>query len=172
MSKQTVLAILIATTLVLSACAPRVPKADYDAANAEILRLTEEKATLKAQVTDLTQDVADLQKKADQMQSTQDKLAAAQEELEDWRSLRCDHSWDEVMNVAIMNFLLPGYSGVPEYLYGYISITQWSSDPNWVFDDRQPFSVLLFDLDFKQTLVVDTVEDCIILNPEVFPFTE
>lgn len=180
---------LLVAALFLGACAPiasaagYVPKSDLDAANAKIQDLTTQLTTQKGltqtqtALADQAQaDKKDLSSKLDaanaNLSQKQSALDTAQKNSAQWNSLQCpNRTWDEAWNKISLIFPLTAYSDVPKEFVGYIGVTQWSTDPNWKLDTSQPYSVLMIDRDNKNSMIVDTVNDCVILNPAVFPFS-
>ncbi len=187
--KSSILSIFFISVILLSSCqflanaAGYVPQADLDAANAQVVDLNTQLSTANATIDELNtgnavkdQQLVDLQAQFEKAQVKVDEvsreLSQGQNTIKDWQSLQCDQSWDFVWNEAMMTYPLLDYPSVPEYLQYYLSITQWSTDPNWELDNSKDFSVLILDRDNEASMIVDTVNDCVILNPDVFRFLD
>lgn len=187
--KKSIFLFLSVFTIILVSCAPLanamgyVPQADLDAANKQVSDLNSKLTTANAEIEKLKtgdiqkdQQISSLQGEFDKAQkelkTVSNQLGQSQSTLEDWRSIQCEQSWEDVWYNAMFNFPLTDYSGIPEYFHFYLAVTQWSTDPEWKFDDSKDFSVIVFDRDDLPSMAIDTVNDCIIFNPDVFRFLE
>ncbi len=116
-------------------------------------------ASLKTQLKDQESLNTDLQGQLDQTNKQLDRFS----------SLICEQTWQFAMKTAAGYRPLANYPGVDQRLVPYIFVTQWGTKLG-PLDQSKPVSILLIDLDGTETLILDTTEDCIIANPEVFPF--
>ncbi len=167
-SVLSVMTIAVVTVLLVSACG--VNREDYDAAQAKITKLTGDNATLTEKNAQLTGQVADLQAQVEELKPLEARYDDAQEALASYEEIICDQPWDEPWNNAMMNFPFAKDPSIPESLWYMVSVTQWSHDPNWLLDEHKAVSVLLFDQEGDPALIMDAVRNCVIVNPEVYPF--
>ncbi len=174
--------LLISCTAVFSSLG-YVPRADLDAATKQVSDLNTKLTTANTEIEKLKtgnaeKDVklTDYQSQITEAQSDltkiKNQLSQSDLTLEDWKSLQCEQDWDMLWYKAIFSWPLTDYSNLPDYFHYYIAVTQWSTDPKWQLDDSKAFSVVLFDRDNDQSMAIDTVNDCVILNPDVFDFLE
>ena len=177
----TVLAFSLMSCQTVARAAGFVPQADLDAANKQVSELNTKLSDANTEIDKLKtgNSEKDLQLSSLQDQITQaqadltsvkNQLSQADLSLEDWKSLQCEQDWDMLWYKAIFTFPLADYSSLPDYYHYYLAITQWSTDPKWKFDDSKAFSVVVFDRDNDPSMAIDTVNDCVILNPDVFDF--
>lgn len=159
--------LLVAVFLSVAGCAS---KSELDAANVKVLELTEANATLRSEKTALEAEVKDLNTQLGDLGTIKNQLTGAQKDLDNWGEILCqDHTWDEMWNDVIVNWPLVD-SGVDPYFETMISLTQWSTDPDWQIDQTKPISVLIFDREYDTSFVIDGTKNCLYVNPEVYPF--
>lgn len=156
--------------LVLSACG--VPQEKMDEANAKVTQLTADLAAAKARIESLqtqsTKDQASLADATKDLQEARNSLTAAQNQVSEFNRLLCKQTWDFAAYKTWGVQPLSIYPDVPKEIYPYLFVTQWKLEGP--LNPDEGVSVLLFDIDRTQSIVVDTVNDCVIVNPSVFPF--
>ena len=178
-----VLAVLLMGCQTVAAAAGFVPKADLDAANKQVSELNTKLSDANTEIDKLKTGnsekdakIADYQTQITEAQADltkiKNQLSQSDLSLEDWKSLQCKQDWDMLWYKAVLSWPLTDYSNLPDYYHYYLAITQWSTDPKWKFDDSKEFSVVVFDRDNDPSMALDTVNDCVILNPDVFDFLE
>lgn len=170
MKTKLVVIVGLVATLLLSACG--VPQSKMDEANAEVNQLTADLATANTKLSGLEEENAELKGELDSAQdkltSTTRSLNAAENTLSQFDSLFCEQDWQFAAYEAWGIQPLSNFPDVPEELMPYLFVTQWNLDGP--ISPDEPYSVLLFDVDNKQSMAVDSVNDCIIVNPSIFPF--
>ena len=96
----------------------------------------------------------------------EDEQKLLQDELGRYEYLVCSsHDWDDAMRASGYFPLIGADEFIHPDLQTYLFYTQW--DPNWRGPDWNPGPVttVLLDLDGDISMVFDTEEDCVILNP-------
>jgi hypothetical protein len=126
-------------------------------ANSQVGNLTGQLTEANVQVQDLTSQVEIL---GDQYSESTQRLGA-------FEAIQCNYSWADLESywgffpLADANF----FSEFPDW-NNYVLFTQWTS-ADW--DDNLNSTTILWDMDGKQSFLIDTERDCIVINPSVFP---
>ena len=126
-------------------------------ANSQIESLTSQLAEANGEVEGLNSQVVDLG----------DQLSVSSLRVSAFEDLRCHYSWADFMDfwgyfpLEDANF----FTDFPEW-NSYVFFTQRTNE-EW--DNDLPSTTALWDIDNKESFVIDTEFDCILINPDVFP---
>ncbi|MBI3158869.1 MAG: hypothetical protein HYZ26_04650 [Chloroflexi bacterium] len=145
-----------------------VPQADLDSANIKIQTLQQSVDAANQEISSLKTQLTATQREATQARNDladeREKAGQLETELEVWQAIRCPgHTWQEAWTVqAIFPFkgVLNDFptSGL------YVTFTQWKTQSGWVSGAYS--TTLLWDMDGEKSFIIDTEEDCIIINPD------
>ena len=95
----------------------------------------------------------------------EDEQKLLQDELGRYEYLICpDLTWEDT-NWVMGLWPLSELPDFPMELWNYVEFTQWSTDLDWEPNFKLPFDPLLWDIDGEKSMVLNTWEDCIVLNP-------
>jgi hypothetical protein len=126
-------------------------------ANVQVAELSGKLNEAYVQVEDLTSQAEIL---GDQYSESTQRLGA-------FEAIQCNYSWADFGNywgffpLADATF----FKDVPDW-NNYVFFTQWTTD---AWDDNLQSTTILWDVDGKQSFLIDTEMDCIVINPSVFP---
>jgi hypothetical protein len=165
---------MVAGVLTLTGCKPvfaalgYVPEEDLQAANNKVARLEQSVTSANQQISTLQTQLRNAQREMTQakndLANEREKNEEMEAELASWQAFRCtEHDWQEAWTVqAIFPFkgVLTDFptSGL------YVTFTQWRFEPGWVSGLYS--TTLLWDMDGEKSFIIDTEENCIIINPE------
>jgi len=155
-----------------------VPQADLDAARAAQAAAEIDRDAAHSYAVELEEVVGDLEDQVERLDGVQADLEAAQRTVTDLQdrageaedqlaALVCsDHDWEEATNTVGVWLVAPSADQVEDSLFVVY-------DTEWAPPGREPvegayWTILLFDKDPSPALILDTRENCVILNPEVW----
>jgi uncharacterized membrane-anchored protein YhcB (DUF1043 family) len=144
----------------------------------ELSAVKTERDDLSNQLTSAKAAVAELSGKLDeayvqvedltsQAEILGDQYAESTQRLGAFEAIQCNYSWADFENywgffpLADANF----FSEFPDW-NNYVFFTQWTTV---AWDDSLNSTTILWDVDGKQSFLIDTERDCIVINPSVFP---
>ena len=124
----------------------------------------------KSELKDSQKQTAEVQAKLDEVNLLLEEKEREARELQkligELDGLLCtEHSWEEASSVVAVFFPFDS-DRVEKNLRYYVAFTQWLPDVKW--RDGEYSTTLLIDVDGNASMMLDTEEDCVIVNPELY----
>ena len=124
----------------------------------------------KSEVDEAQKQTADIQAQLDEANLRLEEKEREGRELQkligDLDELLCtEHNWEEASSTVAVFFPFDS-ERVEENLRYYVGFTQWMPDVAW--RDGEYSTTLLIDVDGNASMMLDTEEDCVIVNPDVY----